>query len=203
MRLQVTTRSVLGAVAYETGGILVDAGRIRLFGAGSERSLLTVNEAIDGFGDVVFVADDVLGGIFALNGGRFGPADLGQIFHLAADSVAWSCLDIGYADFVAWCLTGDRDALYDRFARLPASGSLRLPSRWLGRSTRSSGRKRRGLRRRRRGSCRRMRLCGSGLSSPVSRSSRMAPKPAAPVTSPFQPAAPARSGLRAAPAPRR
>jgi hypothetical protein len=120
LRLQVTTRSVLGAVAYETGGILVDAGRIRLFGAGSERSLLTVNEAIDGFGDVVFVANDVLGGIFALNGARFGPADLGQIFHLAADSVAWSCLDIGYADFVAWCLTGDRDALYDRFARLPA-----------------------------------------------------------------------------------
>lgn len=41
----------------------------------------------------MFVADNMLGGTFALNGGRFGSA---------------------------WCLTGDRDALYDRFARLPA-----------------------------------------------------------------------------------
>ncbi|BCB22319.1 DUF2625 family protein [Bosea sp. ANAM02] len=87
LRLQVTTRSVLGAVGYETGGILVDAGRIRVLGGG-ERSLLTVNKAIDGFRDAVFVADDVLGGIFALNGGGFGPADLGQIFNLAAGSIA-------------------------------------------------------------------------------------------------------------------
>lgn len=35
LRLQVTTRSVLGAVGYETGGILVDAGRIRVLGGAS------------------------------------------------------------------------------------------------------------------------------------------------------------------------
>src|SRR5688572_24935982 len=35
--LQVTTRSALGAVAYETGGILFDHGWLRFLGAGSER----------------------------------------------------------------------------------------------------------------------------------------------------------------------
>lgn len=35
LRLQVTTRSVLGAVGDETGGILVDAGRIRVLGGAS------------------------------------------------------------------------------------------------------------------------------------------------------------------------
>src|SRR5688572_9389562 len=32
--LQVTTRSILGAIAYETGGILIDHAWIRILGAG-------------------------------------------------------------------------------------------------------------------------------------------------------------------------
>jgi len=43
----------------------------------------------------------VLGGLFALNGGRFGAEGQGQIFHLAADNTAWVPLGIGYTDFVA------------------------------------------------------------------------------------------------------
>ncbi len=32
--LQVTTRSLLGAIAYSTGGLLVDGGYLRLLGSG-------------------------------------------------------------------------------------------------------------------------------------------------------------------------
>jgi hypothetical protein len=35
--LQVTTRSPLGAVALETGGLLVDHGWVRILGAGGKR----------------------------------------------------------------------------------------------------------------------------------------------------------------------
>lgn len=36
-RTQVTTRSPMGAIIYETGGILVDNGWIRILGSGSEK----------------------------------------------------------------------------------------------------------------------------------------------------------------------
>lgn len=45
--LQVTTKSVLGTVAYNTGGIPVDHGWLRLQGAGSgemQRTIPTWNE---------------------------------------------------------------------------------------------------------------------------------------------------------------
>ena len=38
-RLQATTRSLLGAVVYETGGLLVDHGRIRVFGSAKKGSI--------------------------------------------------------------------------------------------------------------------------------------------------------------------
>jgi hypothetical protein len=46
LALQVTTRSPMGAIALESGGILIDHGWLRILGAGSERmrgSLLTWN----------------------------------------------------------------------------------------------------------------------------------------------------------------
>jgi hypothetical protein len=40
-----TTRSLLGAIVYETGGILVGDGLLRLFGSGMQRSLLDCNRS--------------------------------------------------------------------------------------------------------------------------------------------------------------
>src|SRR5438105_2276535 len=37
VQLQVTTRSPMGAVVYETGGLLIDDGWLRLLGSGHER----------------------------------------------------------------------------------------------------------------------------------------------------------------------
>ena len=34
LRMQITTRSTLGAVAYETGGIVIDHGWLRFLGSG-------------------------------------------------------------------------------------------------------------------------------------------------------------------------
>ncbi|HEY0926406.1 DUF2625 family protein [Brevundimonas sp.] len=133
LALQVTTRSMLGAMAYETGGVSVADGLLRLLGSGSGRSLLRTAEAVgrplDGqYPDVLVVADDVLGGLFALNGGRFGAAGQGEVFHLAADDTVWVPLGVGHTDFVSWCLTGDLAQLYGPLADLPEYTALPRPA---------------------------------------------------------------------------
>lgn len=78
---QVTTRSPMGAVVYESGGLLIDHGWLRVLGSGHprlSRSLPAWNEGRSaGF---LLIADDVLGGFFALNGGALGP-DAGQVYY--------------------------------------------------------------------------------------------------------------------------
>lgn len=133
LALQVTTRSMLGAVAYETGGVSAAEGAIRLLGSSGQRSLLRTAELAGcplngGYPDVIIVADDVLGGLFALNGGRFGPGQQGEVFHLAADDTAWTSLGVGYTDFVAWCLTGDLAQFYGRLADLDEYRARPLPA---------------------------------------------------------------------------
>ena len=112
LAMQVTLRAPLGAVAYRTGGLLVDHGWLRILGSGSARmarSLASWNDgrvALDASGrpTMVLVADDVLGGFFALNGGALG-TDLGKVYYLAPDTLRWEHLDLGYAEFLAWALS--------------------------------------------------------------------------------------------------
>lgn len=101
--LQVSTRSVLGAIAYETGGILIDNGWIRFFGSGHERlsrNLTDWNRSAH----YLLVANDVVGGFFAINGGGLG-ADVGNIYYWSPDSIHWEGLEIGFADFFQWSAT--------------------------------------------------------------------------------------------------
>ena len=118
LALQVTTRSPLGACALETGGILVDHGWLRLLGSGHARlpdTLLTWN----GLGEPAIgvpleggfvVAVDVLGGVFALNGGGLGPET--GIYYFAPDSLRWEALGCSHLAFVEWALTGDLARFY-------------------------------------------------------------------------------------------
>lgn len=112
---QVTTRSPMGAVIYETGGILVDGGWLRILGSGSSalnRHLMGWNK--DKQKGLLLIADDVLGGFFALNGGAFGQATLGKIYYLSPDNLEWEPLDKGYSDFLVFCFSGDLNKFYDK-----------------------------------------------------------------------------------------
>lgn len=133
LSLQVTTRSPLGAIAYETGGILVDGGWLRILGSGHGklgRNIATWNEGrAEGF---LLVADDVLGGFFAINGGALGP-DQGKMYYFAPETLAWEALEIGFTAFVAWAFTRQLRQFYGRppgaaadFDELPLSGELCL-----------------------------------------------------------------------------
>ncbi|MFC4812914.1 DUF2625 family protein [Paenibacillus sp. GCM10023250] len=121
-KLQVSTKSILGTVAYYTGGILVDDGWLRLLASSASqlhRNLVTWNE-VDSNGKCLrlpsslLIADDAVGGFFALNGGAFN-GDMGGIFYFAPDTLEWENLNMKYSDFVNWVCVGNIQKFYETF----------------------------------------------------------------------------------------
>ncbi|QQS51059.1 MAG: DUF2625 domain-containing protein [Bacteroidota bacterium] len=117
---QVTTRSPMGAIIYETGGIFVDNGWIRILGSGSQRlnrSLMewNRNKTYRKFGEqlpFLLVADDVLGGFFAINAGGLDKNSIGQVFYFAPDNLTWENTNLSYSDFLIFCFQGDLNKFY-------------------------------------------------------------------------------------------
>jgi uncharacterized protein DUF2625 len=119
LRLQVTTRSPMGAIVHETGGLLVDHGWLRILGSGCPRlprSLPQWNEAraLSREGHAppfLLVADDVVGGFFAIDGGGISGSP-GSVHYFAPDSLDWQNLNLSYSDFIQFALSGDIDRFY-------------------------------------------------------------------------------------------
>src|SRR5215472_1320569 len=113
VQLQVTTRSALGALALNSGGLIVDGGWVRVFGGGPARDgdALPGLAQVNSFPDVfdaswhpaagLVVGHDVLGGVFALNGhdpaaaGR--PGAPGQMTYFAPDTLRWEPLQMSHS----------------------------------------------------------------------------------------------------------
>jgi hypothetical protein len=89
VQTQVTTRSTMGAIVYETGGVLADGGWLRFLGSGHPRITRTLPDWNEGRSKGFYlVADDAAGGFFAINGGAFGP-DVKHMYYWAPDSLDW------------------------------------------------------------------------------------------------------------------
>jgi hypothetical protein len=118
--LQVTTRSPLGAIAHATGGIFIDDGWVRVLGAGSARLARTIagwNGLPCDPGDAylpgaMFVADDVIGGMFAVDVGALG-GPRGNVSYFAPATLAWQDTGFGYTDWLHWLFTGDLETFYE------------------------------------------------------------------------------------------
>ncbi len=113
---QVTTRSPMGAIIYECAGLLIDDGWLRILGSGKhsrlQRSLPEWNKnRSNGF---CLVADDAIGGWFAINGGGLG-ADAGNIYYFAPDTLKWEPCGFAYSQFIVWSLGSKLDAFYENF----------------------------------------------------------------------------------------
>jgi len=109
--LQVTTRSPMGAIAYETGCILIDDGWLRFLGSGHPRMTRDIVSWNAGRSDgYLLVADDMAGGFFAINGGALGD-DVGKMYYWAPDTLRWEALGKGYSHFLCWALS-DRLAMF-------------------------------------------------------------------------------------------
>lgn len=119
---QVTTRSPMGAIIYETGGILVDHGWLRVLGSGHPslpRSMPEWNKgrSFAEYGECppfLLVADDAVGGFFALNGGAFGE-ERRKVYYYAPDALAWENMDVGYTEFLQWCFAGQTEKFYQDY----------------------------------------------------------------------------------------
>jgi len=116
---QVTTRSPMGAIIYHTGGLLVDHGWIRILASGSSRLNRSIPEWNKGksfqeYGErppFLLIADDAVGGFFAINGGQWGN-DPGKVYYWAPDTLDWEPMDLSYTDFLHFCFNGNLDKFY-------------------------------------------------------------------------------------------
>ncbi|WP_251066229.1 DUF2625 family protein [Streptomyces sp. ISL-36] len=128
LQMQVSARSVLGALALNTGGFLVDNGWVRVFGGGSVAdgrlpSLAQVNRFPTDFdpgwhpATGLVVGHDIVGGVFALNGGDPAaagrPGAPGQMTYFAPDTLAWEAMEMGHSGWVSWLLSGRLETFYD------------------------------------------------------------------------------------------
>jgi hypothetical protein len=119
LALQVTARSPMGALALESGGLLIDHGWLRVLGGGHARMQSSLTHwnglgegaalAIEG---AMVVAHDVVGGVFAINGGAF-EGDAGNVFYFSPDTLEWEDTELGYSDWLAWSLSGDLETFYE------------------------------------------------------------------------------------------
>jgi hypothetical protein len=117
--LQVTRRSTLGAMAFDTGGIIVDGGWLRLYGGGSDvmpRDLASWNGIGEGLQQrmprAMVIAEDVLGGFFAIDGGGLG-FQAGTVAYLSPDRWEWEDLGMSHTRWVQWAITGDAPRFYE------------------------------------------------------------------------------------------
>jgi hypothetical protein len=121
-KIQITTRSPMGAIVYQTGGILVDNGWIRILGSGNEKLNRTLpdwnfGKTITEFGKptpFLLIADDAIGGFFLLNGGGLGK-DVGKIYYFAPDTLEFEPLDLSYSEFLDFCFNNDLEKFYKDF----------------------------------------------------------------------------------------
>lgn len=135
--LQVTTRSYMGAMALNCGGIMTNNGWLRLLGGGSKElpSIAQASGLIDEPVGALIVGYDVTGGVFAVDGGGLGFAP-GSICYYAIDTFEWQEFDLTHSQFISWALEGTnfqgfyQDLLWDgwekQLSTLPSNYGFNL-----------------------------------------------------------------------------
>jgi hypothetical protein len=139
LALQISTATPLGALADQTGGLLVDSGWLRILGSGHERmpwglaewnGLQADHQPVP---DKLILAHDVLGGFFAREHNK-------KISYFSPDSLKWENTQLGYKDWLAWALSEEMGDFYEHFrwrgwakevaALEPQQGLLVQPYLW-------------------------------------------------------------------------
>ncbi|MDG4825499.1 DUF2625 family protein [Asanoa sp. WMMD1127] len=108
-RLEITTRSWLGAVVANSGGLLVDHGWLRALGGGHD-GLPDVAAHLDPADGRLVVGFDVLGGQFTWSRAR--PQARPTIHYFGPEDLALDDLEVGYAEWLDAMLGGALTAFY-------------------------------------------------------------------------------------------
>lgn len=109
--LNLTSKSVLGVMLAKYSMVTTTEKRIRFFGGDNKirSSLAEINGLTGGKEEkvpgILVIADDICGGIFAINNGFVRNASVGNVVFLPYNALCFEDLGIGHADFVHWCMT--------------------------------------------------------------------------------------------------
>ena len=106
--------------AVETGGLLIDGGWIRVLGGGHARlprAIHTWNGIDPGrpaerLSGALLVADDAIGGFFALNGGGIA-GEAFHVFYFSTADLTWTDVAPSYSDWLVSMMNGDLEEFYD------------------------------------------------------------------------------------------
>ncbi len=110
--------SVLGVIVLYTQGISIE-NWIRVLGQKSNEhngisqynsEQVNVDDAI--MKGMLMVAQDIAGGVFAINKSRFTEG-IDQVWYFAPDTLEWECMDMNYGEFVAWLAQGNTNEFYE------------------------------------------------------------------------------------------
>ena len=114
-KLNIPSDTVLASVVMNCNGIYID-NWIRILGQGNEKrngvfyyNTLIDDRCLDG---MFIVANDVVGGIYAINISRF-ESEKSIIWYFAPDTLEWESLGMKYSDFVAWAAQGNINEFYE------------------------------------------------------------------------------------------
>lgn len=117
--MQLSTATPLGSMIFYTGGLLIDHGWLRILGSGSEklpRGFFEWNfgKTFEQAGERplhLLIADDVVGGYFAVNGGGLGDK-VGLVHYFHPQKQQWESIGLNYSQFLGWALTADIASFY-------------------------------------------------------------------------------------------
>ncbi len=99
----VTTRSWLGAVIVNSGGLVIDHGWLRVLGGG-HAGLPDVAAAMDPRVARLTVAFDVMGGQFVWMASQAGATP--TVHYFGPEDLSWQDLELGYGDWLEAMLSG-------------------------------------------------------------------------------------------------
>lgn len=117
--MQLSTATPLGSIIFYTGGLLIDHGWLRILGSGNERLARgffdwNFGKTFEESGERPFhllIADDVIGGYFAINGGGLGN-EVGLVYYHHPKKLKWESIGLNYSQFLGWALNADLSSFY-------------------------------------------------------------------------------------------
>ena len=110
--LGVSQDSVMGEIITNTCGIVFDKWIFVLGQTSEHYGILNFSEVMKVDSDgLLIIARDILGGLFALNMGKFAEGQ-GLVWYFAPDTLEWESLEMKYSDFITWLVQGDLSDFY-------------------------------------------------------------------------------------------
>ena len=110
-------QTTFGMLITQSGGVVVN-GAVRLLGSNQDPNFrdICLFNVKHGSAGLVFIGDDIFGGIFAVNTGLFSPDNLGSIMYLAPDTLEWEDTELQLSGLFAWLKDGDMAGFYGQFS---------------------------------------------------------------------------------------